>query len=245
MCHRLLDTISFVFLWIYVLPFRVKSYVLSSPWITALQPRQALVHTELQYHPQYLYGFNHPTNLYLIYHTIDTVFSLHPCHRNSSTLTSLRVGQWFRIHAGDYEEDRLQTGYAVLNRIIERQETWVIVELVAAVAEWEATDFIWVAIPYRHIHPGVVFRFENNLQHPRKPDNLVLPLTVQIKPEAVALNPLVDAAQRLPRLPQLPLRRKQPLRSSFSSFESLITVPAPAHTYPPSSRRTRKISLHF
>ena len=72
MCRRLLDTISFVFLWIYVLPFRVKSYVLSSPWITALQPRQALVHTELQYHPQYLYGFNHPTNLYLIYHTIDT-----------------------------------------------------------------------------------------------------------------------------------------------------------------------------
>lgn len=84
----------------------------------------------------------------------------------------------FRIHIRDYEERQLQIRYMVLNRVVERQETQVVVELIAAVVKWEGSDIIWVAIPYIHIHFGIVFQLRAFVHHSLCPNNMDFPFTI-------------------------------------------------------------------
>ena len=146
-------------LWSIILPvvllvFRLKSAILASRIVTTVAYEIARRHPDRHYHVQYLHGYRHPVNLYLMYDGTDRVFSLHPHYHLLHTVTRLLPGQWFRIHSGDIPKKEHQIGYAVLNRVVQWQQTKVVVEVVAAVAEWKRAEYIWVAIPYRNVHPA-------------------------------------------------------------------------------------------
>ncbi|KAI0083416.1 hypothetical protein BDY19DRAFT_998599 [Irpex rosettiformis] len=215
-----------IYLWILVLPFRIRSAFLASAWMTKRSFHQACKRPDLQYHLENLRDYEHPTNLYLTYTTVDTIFTLYYPRHHTRIATALRTGQWFRIHAGDLQRNEAQIGYAVLNGIVKRQETRIVVELIAAVAEWRGAQKIWVAIPYHNIDPirlRVTRQYEPRIIH-QDNGQISIPSIINL-PEYLSLTPLTQRPdEQLPRLPYLHSRASTDSTVSFESLFPHISV---------------------
>ncbi|KAI0083534.1 hypothetical protein BDY19DRAFT_998488 [Irpex rosettiformis] len=214
----MVSSIARLILGLYTLYFRLWSFILTRSPIFAYYYRQAQNNPVEQYNAQHLHGFLRLTRLYLQYPAGHSVFALdHHYHPRSLNIT-LSQGQWFHIILGDLHNDP-QSGYAVLNRIVEWQTTQVVLELIAATGGWSRAEFILIAIDYAMLSSQFSYAQYHIELSTLRPNNRHLPLPPDYSwPEFLthAAAPLYEA-QNLPRLPYLP---RPPLARSHIPYHT-------------------------
>ncbi len=202
----MLDIIWRIALLISTLPFRLRSSIVSTPLVTHFN----YTHTKDAYDPQahyeHLHGYLQLTDLYLEHQLGDTAFTLSRIHHRRNIITRLQVGEWFRIIFDNRGPHQLQVGYAVLNRIVDWQQTQVIIEVVASMGGWARAEYVQIAIAYVDI--DIHYRYRN---YPTSPSDthvndlrIPIPDHYTLPHRLIATSRQPPEAQQLPRLPQLP-----------------------------------------